>query len=189
MEADDERIAALNDPLDVALKVAEIEAEVSYSTTSLAIDHRSEIYGCLLVAGKATQVGPYDLRRAPVLAGLTSVDPDRSGTEMLYCCHVMGYEQYRPTLVAKLAHSTQAPLLKSNVSYGKDLVDKKDVGVEVSSDCETEPKPHSRRISLDGSVNKLLDISEINDFVHPSVDLLPLHAQNRSVEVNVFSSG
>src|SRR5262249_2842186 len=100
MEADDERIAALHEALNVAFEVEEINAEVLYRATSPAVDGRSEIDSRLLRIRKGAHVVLDDLRRAPVLAHLAAFDPDRSGTEVLDRGHVMGDKQSRSTLVA-----------------------------------------------------------------------------------------
>ena len=53
---------------------------------------------------------------------------------------------------------------------------------------ECEAHVHAATITLDWSVDEFLDFGERDNLIELRLDLLPRHAENRTVEINVFSA-
>src|SRR6267154_4313748 len=56
------------------------------------------------------------------------------------------------------------------------------------SDREGQPHIHARRIAVHRSVEKSVDLGEGDDLVEFALDLDAAHAEDRAVEVNVFTT-
>ena len=56
-------------------------------------------------------------------------------------------------------------------------------------DSKREPNVHARRISLDGRIQEPLHFRKGDDLVEFSFDLLALHTQDGTVEIDVFAAG
>ena|SRR5207253_848569 len=54
---------------------------------------------------------------------------------------------------------------------------------------ETEPRVHTGGIAFDGCIDKFSHPSEFNDLIELPRDLLPFHAQDAAVQIDVFPSG
>ena len=82
-----------------------------------------------------------------------------------------------------------ALFLELHVADSKNLVHDQDLGVEVSRDRKGELDEHSRGIALDGRVDAGLALRKADDLVNFGVYLGFCHAENRAVEIDIFSGG
>ena len=64
-----------------------------------------------------------------------------------------------------------------------------DLGLEVGGDGEPEAHLHAARVALDGRVEELLDLRELDDLVELAGDLGPPHAEDRAAQVDVLAAG
>src|SRR5262249_18084588 len=88
-----------------------------------------------------------------------------------------------------LLHLPKAFLLEFGVSYRQYLIDDENIRFQMGSDGKGEPHVHSRAVMLNRRVEKPLDLGEGDDRIELARNLLPAHAQNRSIEEYVFPPG
>src|SRR5699024_7576027 len=79
--------------------------------------------------------------------------------------------------------------LEGGVSNSEHFVDEKNLRLEMRGDSEREAHVHAARVALDGSVDGLLDLGELDDRIELPRDLVLSHAEYRAREKNVLSSG
>ena len=101
---------------------------------------------------------------------------------------VMTDKQHGATAARHVVHLANALFLKSGVTDGEDLVHDQDVWSQIGGDGKRQPHAHTRRIPLYWGVYKLRNFGELDDFFESAVNLPLLHAENRSVDVDVFAS-
>src|ERR1035437_3436672 len=92
------------------------------------------------------------------------------------------------TALAQLEHVVEALALELLIAHGDDLVDDEDLGVDSDGDRETETHVHAAGVDLDGGVDELPDVCEVNDLLHRLLDLALAQPQDRSVQVDVLAS-
>ena len=100
----------------------------------------------------------------------------------------MGHEQERGAVGHDLADPAEALLLEVGVPDGQDLVDEKDVGIEVGSDGEAEADLHAARVVLHLAVDGVRDLGELDDGVEALVDVAARQAEEAAEHVDVLSA-
>src|SRR5438105_14068179 len=74
-------------------------------------------------------------------------------------------------LIDAAIHLGKTFLLKAGIAHGENLIDDKNIGIEMRSDSECEPDIHSRRVTLDRSIDKLADNGKIHDLIERTMRL------------------
>src|SRR6266511_1280334 len=117
-----------------------------------------------------------------------SPQQDRAVAEPLDRRRVVGDEDDRSATLLELEDLPEALALELLVADGEDLVEEKDVRVDVRRDREPEPHVHPRRIGAYGQVDELLQSGERDDLVELLADVRPLEPVDRAVEEDVLAA-
>jgi hypothetical protein len=120
--------------------------------------------------------------------GYASFEEHSSLAQSLDHSEVVRYEDDGSSLLRNLAHLSKRFALEGGVSYGQDLVDQKNLGLEMSGDGEGQSDRHAARVTLDGCVEESLELGEVDDLVESSLDLGAPHPEDRAVQVDVLPS-
>src|SRR6476659_1468544 len=126
--------------------------------------------------------------RDPIPTHLTLVKKDDSVAEPCDGRHVMAHKEDRATLLCHTLHFAQAFLLECDVSYRQYLINDEDVRLEMGCHRKCQSQIHPAGIMLDWSVDELLDVGKVHDFIKLSGDLGPFHSQNRAIQIYVLAS-
>src|SRR5262245_46722724 len=102
--------------------------------------------------------------------------------------HVVADEQDRPALLRHLADLAETFPLEGGVADRQHLVDQENLWLEMDGDRERQADIHATRVVLGGGIDELLDLGEADDLVELAADFCPLHAQDRTAEVDVLAS-
>ena len=142
----------------------------------------------LLAPGHVGEVGVHDpLGVADV--GLAAVpQPHRLVAHLLDEAEAVGHEHDRLPPPVELADLVQALAGEGLVAHGQDLVDEEHVGVDVDRDREAQAHVHPRRVRLDGGVDELAQLGEIDDLVEALVHLPPGEAEHDPVDGHVLAA-
>src|SRR5262249_13343295 len=127
--------------------------------------------------------------RRPHRLQSAAVDPEGPVTELANRHHVVADEEDRPPAPGGLAHAPQALPLELGVADGKHFVDDEDLRVQVGRDGKRQARVHPAGVVLHRCVNELFHLGECDDLIEPARDLLPTHAENCSVQVDVLAAG
>src|SRR5690349_13273189 len=98
--------------------------------------------------------------------------------------HLMADKQHRASTSAHLLHFAETFLLESCVSHGQNFIDDEYLRLKMRCHRKGKPDVHAARVTLDRCVQELFYFGEINDLIKLASDFLPVHAQNRTVEVD-----
>src|SRR5260221_9850855 len=93
-----------------------------------------------------------------------------------------------PALLPYLIDLLQTFLLKLSVSYSQHFVDQDNVRLKVYRSREGQADIHTAGIEFNRGIEEFFNTGKINDFVELAINLYPLHAHQRAIEVNVFST-
>ena len=140
-------------------------------------------------AGGRLEVVRDDFPARAVARNAAPFEEQRSVAELRDRLHVVRDEEHGSTGGPDLFHTAEASGLELRVADGEDLVDQEDLGLEVRGDRECEPHVHSARVPLDRRVDEPLDTRELDDLAKLLLDLAPLHAEDRAVQVDVLAPG
>src|ERR1700730_481778 len=102
---------------------------------------------------------------------------------------VMGHKKDGAFFAARLSHLAQAFFLKSNITNSQNFIDNENFRLKMRSDRKYHPNLHTAGIALDGSIQKFTDTRKISDLFKFVIDFLLPHAEDRSIQVNVFTAG
>src|SRR5262249_59085765 len=78
--------------------------------------------------------------------------------------------------------------VKVRIADGEDLVDQKNVGLDVDGNRESEAHIHARRIVLHRRVDEVLQPGEVDDLVESLIDLSLGETENGAVQVDVLTT-
>lgn len=81
-------------------------------------------------------------------------------------------EDERRAAVEKRPDAAFAPLLEVRVADGHDLVDQENVGTNGRRDPEADPRQHPGRILVEGRVDEVADVREVDDVLDEREHLL-----------------
>src|SRR6478736_757096 len=121
-------------------------------------------------------------------AQFTLIQEDYSVAQPCDGRHVMAHKEDRASLLCDALHFSQAFLLKRDVSYRQYLINNEDVWFQMSCYRKCQSQIHPAGIMLDWSVDELLHVGKVHDFIKLSGDLGPFHSQNRAIHIYVLSS-
>src|SRR4029079_485341 len=88
-----------------------------------------------------------------------------------------------------LAHLAQTFLLKLGIAHRQNLVDDKDLWLKMRGYGKSQPNRHSRRISLDGGIEKFLHLGECDDLIEFPFDLRARHPKDSPIEIDILAAG
>src|SRR5437667_12222573 len=100
----------------------------------------------------------------------------------------MCHEQNGAAAVDDFVHLRKAFLLKLRVAHGQNFIDNEDLRIQVRGHRECQSHIHATRVMFDGRFEKFLCSCEINNLVKLRVNLAPAHAQDCSVQINIFTA-
>jgi len=123
-----------------------------------------------------------------VISKLSILQPDHTLAQTRDRLHVMRDEDHGTSRLTDVTHFAKTLSLEPDVTDREHFIDDKDLGIEMSSDREGEPHVHARRVMLHRCVEKSFDLGERNDLIELLFDLGPLHAEDRTIEVNVLAT-
>ena len=137
----------------------------------------------------AAQVGVDDLAGGAQLLHPAVVEKGDAVAHVAHRAEGVRHDHDRLALVLELGELLVALALELLVAHGEDLVDQKDVGIDVDGDREPQPDVHARRVVLDRGVDEPLQPGEADDVVEDAVEVSLPEAEDRAVEVDVLSPG
>ena len=88
-----------------------------------------------------------------------------------------------------LLNSSDAALLKKNVADRQRLIDDQNIGFHMDGDGKRQTHEHAAGVSLNRAINELADFRELFNIGNSLARLGIGEAENRSVDINVFSAG
>ena len=103
--------------------------------------------------------------------------------------HVVADRRYCTAPLAQLPKAGEALLLEEHVADGERLVHDVDVGLEVGEEREGEADEHAGRVLLDGPVDELADLGEVEDRGQTGSHLGVREAQQPRALEDVLPSG
>src|SRR5438309_2758599 len=100
----------------------------------------------------------------------------------------MGHEQNGSAAVDDFVHLCKAFLLELRVAHRQHFIDNEDLRIQVRRHGKCQSHIHPTGVTLDRRLEKSLGARKIYDFVEFRVNLAPAHAQDCSVQIDVFTS-
>ncbi len=101
----------------------------------------------------------------------------------------MANEKHRSPLANNISHFAQAFFLKGGISNRQDLVHNENLGLKMCRYRKSQAHLHSAGVTLDRRIDELFNLGKGDDFVEFASDLVLGHAQNGTVEEDVFAPG
>src|SRR4051812_5797469 len=86
-------------------------------------------------------------------------------------------------------HLTKTFFLKFQIANGKHLIHHQDLWLKMCRNRERETNIHSRRIALNGRIQKFIDVGKCNNLVEFASDFTSTHAENSTVQIYILSAG
>src|SRR6516165_5306230 len=109
-----------------------------------------------------------------------------SSAQRLHSTHIMANEQHSPPVAGHVLHLRQALFLETGVTNCQNFIYQQDVSFQMRRNRERQPHMHARRVVFHWRVDEAFNISKTHHFIEFSPDLSARHAQNCSVEKNIF---
>src|SRR5882757_1508905 len=103
--------------------------------------------------------------------------------------HVVTDEEHGASFGGEGGHAVDAAALVGRIADGENLIDDKDLRLEMRRDAEREADVHPAGVALDGHVEELLDLGKSDDLIEFAADLRAAHAQDAAVEEDVLAAG
>ena len=144
---------------------------------------------CASTAGHFGFVGGGDLVGIAVEADGAGIDPDGAVAQAADLVELVGDEDDGAALAGDIAHFAETFFLEIDIADGEDFVDEEDFGLEMGGDGKGEADVHAGRVVLDGSVDKLFEFGEGDDFVELAGDFGFAHAEDGAGEESIFAAG
>jgi len=117
-------------------------------------------------------------------------EEDAAGTKGEDGAHVVADEDDgAATFVGNVVHFVEAFFLELVVPYGEDFIDQEYVGFQVGGNGEGQSHIHAAGVAFDGGFQEFFHASEVYDFVEFGLDFGAVHAEDGSVEKDVFLAG
>src|ERR1700730_11198720 len=86
-------------------------------------------------------------------------------TELTNHCHIMADKEDRSAFAGRVFQLSQRFALKLGVTDSQDLVNNQNIRFEMSSNSESKPNVHTRRVSLNWGFENGTNVSEINNLI------------------------
>src|SRR4051812_25810283 len=93
------------------------------------------------------------------------------------------------SVFSKLRDPIKAFSLKRGVSHREDLVEQKNVRIEVGRDGESQPDVHAGRVALYRHIDVTSHAGELDNAFQFAPDFGAAHSKHRAVEVNILHTG
>ena len=102
----------------------------------------------------------------------------------------MADKQYGATsALGYVLHLTNGLLLKFGITNSEDFVNNEDLGFQEGGDGKAEADGHTRGETLDGGIEVALNTSEVDNLVELLINLMPCHAHDAAVHVDILPCG
>jgi hypothetical protein len=88
-----------------------------------------------------------------------------------------------------LIHFPQTTSLEFEVAYCEHFVNYQYLGFEMRGHCKSQPNVHTRRITLDGHIEKFLHLSEGNYLIELPLYFFATHSKNCAVQKDILAAG
>ena len=125
-----------------------------------------------------------DLVHGTIHAQITLLDPHSTLANTLNLLHGVRNEQDRDVATLnKVLNTALAFLLEKDIANRKRLIDDENIGLGNRSDSKGDTRDHTRREVLQGHVNEVFKLGELNNLVKTSVDKLLGIAKQRTVQI------
>ena len=98
-------------------------------------------------------------------------------------------DQDRFPLATGCPHFPHAFLLKGGVSNSQNFIHDQDFRLKMGRHGKSQPNIHSAGITFDGGVEEFFDFGKRDNFVELASNFTVRHAEDRTVQVNVFAPG
>ena len=144
---------------------------------------------CVLAAGHMGEVRIDDAFGVSVAGELSVAQPGDVVAHLLDEPEAVGDEHDGLPPAAELGDLVQALAREGFVAHRENLVDQKDVGLDVDRHGEAEAHIHAGGVGLDGSVDELLELGERHDLVETLVDLTTRESEHDAVDDDVLTPG
>src|SRR5215813_2149438 len=128
----------------------------------------------------------HDIRRMPFRHEASLTKEEAATTEPFDGGRIVADQEYGAASLDHGFHPGQALRLEGMVSHGKDFIDDENVGLEMRSHGEREPKIHACRIVLHRRIDELPDFCKRHNLIKPFRNMSAVHTENRAIEVDVF---
>src|SRR5262249_4137540 len=102
--------------------------------------------------------------------------------------HVVTDKENRAALRADLLHLGETLFLKLRIADSQDFINQQHFRLQMRRHSKRESHVHPARITLHRRVEKLFDLRKRDYLVELAIDLRLLHAENRAVEIDVFTA-
>ena len=117
------------------------------------------------------------------------VDPQRLVGHLLDEAEAVGHEDDGLVAAAELADLVEALVNEGLVTHREHFVDQENIRIDVDRNREPEAHVHAGGVSLDRSIDELLELSELHDVVEAIVDFLFRQPQHDAVDEDVLAAG
>src|SRR5205807_9299522 len=85
-------------------------------------------------------------------------------------------------------HSADTSFLESSIAHRQHLVDEQYFRLQVCRDREGKAHVHAAGVAFHRRIQELLYLGKGHNILELSIDLPPAHAEDTTVEVNVFAA-
>ena len=93
----------------------------------------------------------------------------------------MADEQHRATALGDFRHLAEALALKFRVAHGEDLIDHKNLRLQVRGNCKREAHVHAAGIAFHRCIEKFFGFGKDDDFIELLFNFSAAHSENRAI--------
>ena len=152
---------------------------------------RGSMLGLGLDLGVALLVEQFtDFGCGPVGCDLAMIHQDDPGAHALDLPDVVADKKNGSSLsFDHFLHPVEALALKRQVAHRQHFIHDEDFCLDAGGYGKCELDLHARAVALDRGVDEFRHLGKVDDLVELLVDLLPRHAEDGAIEVDVFPPG
>jgi hypothetical protein len=143
----------------------------------------------LFLALDVRRVSTDDALRITLAPMLAVIEPQGLVAEALHQSERVRDEENGLVPTLELGKFVEALVREALVPDGEHLINKQHVGIDVNRNSEAEPHVHPGRIGLDGRVDEVRELGEVDDFVEALLDLSAGESQHDAVDEDVLAPG
>ena len=107
----------------------------------------------------------------------------------LHLLNIMRHEQHGHALVKHRLDLSQTLFAETGVAYGQHLIQNQNIRLHGRGNGKAQAGFHTGRIVFQRHVNKLAQLGECHNLVILALQILPVVAQNGTVQENIFLTG